>query len=257
MKVKLLGTGTSQGVPILGCRCKVCLSNDSKDKRLRTSALISENDRQLVIDCGPDFRQQMLSAQVTQLDGILLTHEHNDHIIGLDDIRPYNFQSGKPMDIFANKRVLDELSNRFPYVFNTLNKYPGAPEVRKNFISKGIPFDWGNKQILPIEVMHGKLPVLAFRFGNLAYVTDVNDISPSSMGLLEGLDILILGVLQPQTHYSHFNIEEGLQMIEALKPKQTYLIHCNHKIGLTSECNELLPENVRLGYDGQIIEANW
>jgi phosphoribosyl 1,2-cyclic phosphate phosphodiesterase len=257
LKVRLLGTGTSQGVPLLGCRCKVCLSTDTRDKRLRSSALITEDGRRLVIDCGPDFRQQMLSAHVSHLDGILLTHEHNDHIIGLDDIRPYNFQSGKPMDIFADERVLDELSHRFPYVFNTLDKYPGAPDVNKKIISKGIPFEWGIKQILPIEVMHGQLSVLAFRFGQMAYVTDVNHISPTSMGLLEGLDVLILGVLQPQTHYSHFNIEEGLQMIEALKPKQTYLIHCNHKIGLAAEANRLLPENVQLGYDGQIIEAHW
>jgi len=257
LKIRLLGTGTSQGVPILGCDCKVCLSSDSNDKRLRTSALVSENNLHLVIDCGPDFRQQMLAAQVHTLDSILLTHEHNDHIIGLDDIRPYNFRSGKPMDIYGKEEVLNELSMRFPYVFNTLNKYPGAPEVKKNIITKNIPFQWGEKYILPIEVMHGTLPVLAFRFGSLAYVTDVNYISPASMRQLEDLDYLILGVLQPHSHYSHFNVEEGLQVIETLKPKQAILIHCNHKIGLSTEFNKLLPKNVRVGYDGQIIEANW
>jgi len=150
LKIRLLGTGTSQGVPILGCDCKVCLSSDSNDKRLRTSALVSENNHHLVIDCGPDFRQQMLAAQVHTLDSILLTHEHNDHIIGLDDIRPYNFRSGKPMDIYGKEEVLTELSMRFPYVFNTLNKYPGAPEVKKNIITKNVPFQWGEKYILPI-----------------------------------------------------------------------------------------------------------
>ncbi len=257
MKIRLLGTGTSQGVPILGCQCEVCLSIDDKDKRLRSSALISDDDLNLVIDCGPDFRQQMLAAQVNHLEGILLTHEHNDHIIGLDDIRPYNFRSGNPMNIFGSKNVLNELTQRFPYVFNSLNKYPGAPEVTQNIIQKDIPFQWGEKWILPIEVMHGKLPVLAYRFGNTAYVTDVNYISPDSMLQLNGLDNLILGVLQPLPHYSHFNVEEGLHVIEALKPKQTFLIHCNHKIGLSTHFNKLLPENVRLGYDGQIIEANW
>lgn len=257
MKLTLLGTGTSQGVPILGCQCEVCLSSDFKDKRLRTSALITDDNRNLVIDCGPDFRQQMLAAKVGHLEGIFLTHEHNDHIIGLDDIRPYNFRSGSPMNIFGSQMVLNELTQRFPYVFNTKNKYPGAPEVTQNIIQQGTPFKWGEKWILPIEVMHGNLPVLAYRFGNTAYVTDVNYISPDSMLQLAGLDFLILGVLQPMSHYSHFNIEEGLKVIEALSPKQTFLIHCNHKIGLAAYFNKLLPENVRLSYDGQIIEANW
>jgi phosphoribosyl 1,2-cyclic phosphate phosphodiesterase len=257
LKIVLLGTGTSQGVPILGCPCEVCHSSDQKDKRLRSSALICEGNLNLVIDCGPDFRQQMLQAKVSHLEGILLTHEHNDHIIGLDDIRPFNFTTRQPMNLYGREEVFKEIARRFPYVFSIHDKYPGAPEVNLNVIRNGIPFNFGEKWVLPIEVNHGKLPVFAYRFGNTAYVTDVNYISPDALLQLADLEVLILGVLQPLPHYSHFNLEEGLKVIETLRPKKAFLIHCNHKMGLAAITNKCLPDHVRLGYDGQIIEANW
>ena len=230
MKVYFLGTGTSQGIPVIGSNHSVCKSKDAKDKRLRVSVWIYDENYSFVIDCGPDFRQQMLTSGCTKLDSILFTHEHADHTAGLDDIRPFFFKQGD-IPIYAHKRVIENLKKRFDYIFEIENKYPGAPEVKKNIITKNVPFQWGEKYILPIEVMHGSLPVLAFRFGSLAYVTDVNYISPASMRQLEDLDYLILGVLQPHSHYSHFNVEEGLQVIETLKPKQAKSFNSSRVIG--------------------------
>jgi len=224
---------------------------------LRTAALVTVDASHLAIDCGPDFRQQMLRAGIGDLDAILLTHSHNDHIIGLDDIRPFNFRSGLPMAIYGQAGVLDELPRRFPYAFETANRYPGVPSLRTHPIYDHEPLFWKDRPIYPIAVKHGELPVLGFRFGNLAYVTDVNFIPESSMSLLEDLDFFILGVLQPEPHHAHYHLEQGLEVIARLRPRQSFLVHCNHRMGLTAETNLRLPSGVALAFDGQYLDVNW
>ena len=253
MKVTFLGTGTSQGIPIIGCDCEVCQSEDARDKRLRPSILISHETMNLAIDAGPDFRQQMLRAGVRDLEAVLLTHEHNDHMIGLDDVRPFNFRSKRHMPIYATLQVQEQLRIRFAYIFSP-NSYPGIPRLELKTITKGQAFEIGGLSILPIEVLHGQLPVLGFRFGDFSYVTDAKTISPESLDLLAGTRILVLNALHHKEHYAHLNLEQALAMIRQINPEQAYLTHMSHRMGLSSEISKQLPHSVHLAYDGLELE---
>lgn len=253
LKVTILGTGTSQGVPIIGCDCQVCQSTDPKDHRLRVSILIQAAGKNIVIDAGPDFRQQMLRTGVNHLDAVILTHEHNDHMIGIDDVRPFNFRQKENIPVYAVQRVQKDLKLRFEYVFSD-NKYPGAPSLTLRTVSKAEPFEIKGLEFIPIEVIHGKLPVLGFRIGDFTYITDARTIVPEEMAKIKGTKILILNALHYYEHYSHFNVPQALEMIKELKPEQAFLTHISHYMGLSSEVNKVLPANVKLAYDQQVIE---
>ena len=252
LKITFLGTGTSQGIPVIGSTHPVCLSTDKKDKRLRVSVLVEWDNYTYVVDCGPDFRYQMLRANVQKIDGVLITHEHADHIAGLDDLRPFCFQMGA-VPIYARKRVIDELTYRFQYIFNDDNKYPGAPRV-KSIVLKNEPFVIGNLKVVPIEVMHGELKIFGYRFKNVAYLTDVKTIKPKEKEKLQNLDVLIINAIRYKPHHSHLNLSEALELIEELKPKKTYLTHISNFLGFHSEVEKTLPENVFLAYDELVLE---
>ena len=252
MKIIFLGTGTSQGVPVIACKCKVCQSINSKDKRLRTSILINYNDKNIVIDTGPDFRQQMLTNQVEKLDAVLYTHEHKDHIAGLDDIRAFNYQSKQDMPIYATKQVQIGLKKEFHYIFSDF-KYPGIPKVDLNTIHNFKPFQLFDKTITPIEVMHYKLPVTAFRIDNFTYITDANFISESEKEKLKGTEILVVNALRKEEHISHFTLQQALDLIAEIKPKKAYLTHISHLLGTHNEVTLELPKNVSIAYDGLVI----
>ncbi len=246
--VTFLGTGTSQGIPVIGSNHPVCKSSDPKDKRLRVSVLLQWNDFTYVIDCGPDFRQQMLRQNVSKLDGILLTHEHSDHTAGLDDIRPFNFMQGN-MPFYAHKRVFKSLHERFAYIFETENKYPGAPSVEEIEIDKDSIFTIGGKQVVSIEAYHDTLPVLGFRVEDFTYLTDVKTIAEEEIEKIKGTNVLVVNALREEPHYSHFNLSEALDFIERVKPKKTYLTHISHLMGFHEEVEKKLPKNVHLAYD--------
>jgi phosphoribosyl 1,2-cyclic phosphate phosphodiesterase len=243
-----LGTGTSQGIPVIACQCTVCKSDDPKDNRTRTSLLISIGDKNIVIDTGPDFRQQMLREKVMNLDAVLFTHEHKDHIAGLDDIRAYNYISQSAMDIYATTEVQAALQREFHYVFSGSN-YPGIPEVKLHTISDA-PVELFGEKIWPVEVMHYKLPVKAFRIRNFTYITDANFISEESFEKMKGTEILVINALRAEPHISHFNLEEALAVIARIGPKAAYLIHISHLLGLSAEVQKQLPANVQLAHDG-------
>lgn len=248
MQLTFLGTGTSQGIPIIGSQHPVCLSQDPKDKRLRVSVMLEWDNCRYIIDCGPDFRQQMLRHQVDSIDGILFTHEHNDHVIGLDDVRPFYFRQGN-ISIYANKRVVNALKQRFSYVFEVENKYPGAPTLDINYIENA-PFKLQDHTLVtPVEVLHGQLPVLGFRIGDMAYVTDAKSISEAELEKLKGLKVLVLNALRHESHHSHFNLEEALEVVNYLQPEQTYFTHISHHLGFHQEVDQDLPEGVNLAYD--------
>lgn len=249
LKIIFLGTGTSQGIPVIGSNHPVCKSEDSKDKRLRVSVLISWENYNYVIDSGPDFRMQMLEADCTKLDGVLFTHEHNDHIAGLDDIRPYFFRQGD-IPIYAHKRVITALKKRFDYVFAKEDKYPGAPTVIENEIDKSTPFKIANQLVIPIEVMHNRLPVLGFRIKNFTYITDAKTIAPEEVAKIKGTEVLVINALRIEAHHSHFNLSEALAFIAEIQPKRAYLIHISHMLGFHEEVQKMLPEHVFLAYDG-------
>ncbi len=249
MKITFLGTGTSQGIPVIGSNHPVCLSSDKRDKRLRVSILIEWDTYSYVVDCGPDFRYQMLRENVKKIDGILFTHEHADHTAGLDDIRPFSFQLGA-VPIYAQQRVLTYLSNRFDYIFNDKNKYPGAPSVVQHELSKTTPFFIGNLKVIPVEVLHGKLKILGFRFGKVAYLTDVKKIEDEEKRKLLNLDVLILSTIRHKEHHSHLSLNEALALIEELKPKKAYLTHISHHLGFHAKVEKTLPKHVFLAYDG-------
>lgn len=248
LQVTFLGTGTSQGIPVIGSTHPVCLSEDPKDKRLRVSVLLQWDDFNFVIDCGPDFRQQMLRAGCTKLDGILLTHEHSDHTAGLDDIRPFFFRQGD-IDFYATDRVYKALHQRFAYIFEIENKYPGAPTITENTISIGQAFKIGNKMAMPIEVMHGTLSVVGFRVDNFAYLTDVKTIANKQKELLKELDVLVVNALRFEPHETHLNVEEALQLVHELNPKTTYFTHISHLLGFHEQVEQQLPNNIHLAYD--------
>jgi phosphoribosyl 1,2-cyclic phosphate phosphodiesterase len=253
LKITFLGTGTSQGVPVIGCRCQGCMSDDSRDKRLRSSVLLEKDERVVVIDTGPDFRQQMLRARVSRLDGVLFTHEHRDHIAGLDDIRSFNFIQQSPMDIFAEGRVLRALQEGFPYVFAE-KKYPGIPQVIMHTISTS-PFSIGEMEIIPIRLMHYHLPVLGFRIGKFAYLTDANLISPKEMEKLRGVGILVVNALRREKHISHFTLSEAISIIKAVGPDLGLLTHISHQMGRVADLEKELPDGIMAAYDGLVLEV--
>jgi phosphoribosyl 1,2-cyclic phosphate phosphodiesterase len=251
-RLTLLGTGTSQGVPVIGCDCPVCRSEDPLDTRLRTAALLTIDGFHVVIDVGPDFRQQMLRERVKQLDAVLLTHEHNDHVIGLDDIRPFNFSSGRPMAVYALPRVVGEVRKRFEYVFQ--DPVPGVPRIQLLTISAERSLYLGGNHIQPIGIMHGRLPILGFRIADLAYLTDVKWIAEEEWPKLEGVRTLVVSALHRHYHQAHMNLDEALAFVERLKPKEAWLTHISHRMGLARDTNPLLPDGVRLAYDGLHID---
>lgn len=247
MQVTFLGTGTSQGIPIIGNNHPVCLSNDLKDKRLRVSVLVEWDEYSFVIDCGPDFRMQMLTNKVAKIDGILFTHEHADHTAGLDDIRPFFFRQGD-IPIFAHERVLSELRKRFAYIFETENRYPGAPAVQQITVTNN-PFQVGNTMVTPINVWHNKLQVFGYRFFDFAYLTDVKTVPEEELSKLSNLKVLVVNALRIEPHHSHFNLEEALAFIALIKPERTYLTHISHLLGFHEEVQKTLPKGVYLAYD--------
>lgn len=252
LKITFLGTGTSQGVPVIGCGCEVCSSTDSGDKRLRSSVLITAGDRNVLIDAGPDFRQQMLRANVRHLDAILLTHEHNDHVIGLDDIRPFNFRSGQPMRVYALPRVASEVRNRFEYIFG--KPIPGLPRIELIDIAPDAPLHLGDIHIQPVAIQHGRLPILGYRIGDLTYLTDVKTVAPEELQKIIGIRILITSALHHEFHPTHMNLEEALVFAEAVGAEQTWFTHISHNMGLSAGVNKRLKPGIALAYDGLEIE---
>ncbi len=252
MKVYFLGTGTSQGIPVIGSKHPVCESTDSKDKRLRVSVWISWENHSFLIDCGPDFRQQMLTSNCEKVEAVLYTHEHSDHTAGLDDIRPFNFIQGE-MPIYAHQRVLDNLRKRFEYIFETENRYPGAPSVKAIEVKNNHPFSIGDKTAIPINVMHGDLQVFGYRIDDFAYLTDVKTIEESEISKLKNLKVLVVNALREEPHATHFNLEEALEFIALIQPESAYLTHISHVMGFHEDIQKKLPENVYLAYDNLII----
>lgn len=247
MKVSFLGTGTSQGVPIIACNCAVCQSNDPRDKRLRSSVLVEKNGFQIVIDTGPDFRQQMLREKIEKLDAVVFTHEHKDHTAGFDDIRGFNWREKKPMEVYGNKNVELALKRDFHYAFGE-RKYPGVPKLNLHVIDKE-PFKIGPLEIRPIEVMHYKLPVLGFRIEDFTYITDANYISDSEKEKIKGSRVLVLNALKKSEHISHFSLDEAIDLAKELEVEKTYFTHISHQMGFHSEVSEDLPQDIELAYD--------
>lgn len=247
-----LGTGTSNGVPVIGCNCEVCRSNDPRDNRLRTSALLETDDTRILIDCGPDFRQQILPQPFRKIDGILITHIHYDHAGGIDDVRPY-CQLGD-IDVFANDNTCHDLRHNLPYCF-TDKLYPGVPRLKLHTISSHNAFRIGSIDIMPIEVMHGTLPILGFRFGSLTYITDMKTISPTELPLLQGTEVLVINALRwERPHHSHILIDEAIAFSKQIGATETYLTHLTHNIGLHEEAQRRLPEHFHFAYDGIQLE---
>ncbi|MBL0911926.1 MAG: MBL fold metallo-hydrolase [Bacteroidia bacterium] len=252
MKICFLGTGTSQGVPIIGCTCPVCTSSDKRDKRLRSSVHIEFNDRSLVIDTGPDFRYQMLRAGVSSLDAILFTHEHKDHVAGLDDIRPFNYLKQQVPDVFCTEAVETALRRDFYYAFDE-PKYPGVPEFRIHRIENK-PFIYAGETIVPIQVYHHKMPVLGFRIGDFAYITDANYIPEEEFTKLEGLKYFVINALRRTEHISHFSLHQAMEIAQRIAAEQTLLTHISHQLPAHAELSAELPANIQPAHDGLILE---
>jgi phosphoribosyl 1,2-cyclic phosphate phosphodiesterase len=248
MVIYFLGTGTSQGIPVIGSSHSVCMSENAKDKRLRVSVWIRSNDLSVVIDCGPDFRQQMLTSKCKAIDAILFTHEHSDHTAGLDDIRPFYFTQGD-IPIYAHQRVIDNLKKRFDYIFETENKYPGAPSVIVNEVVNNVSFTIKSQVIIPINASHGSLQVFGYRIGDFVYLTDVKTIEPQELIKLKGVKVLVVNALREEPHHSHFSLQEALDFVNLIRPERTYLTHISHILGFHDEVQKKLPENVFLAYD--------
>ena len=253
MKINFLGTGTSQGIPVIGSNHPVCLSSDKRDKRLRTSLLLDWEGDQIIIDCGPDFRYQMLRYECSKIDAILFTHEHNDHVSGLDDVRPFYFKFGT-IPIYAERRVLNSLEQRFPYLFNNIKNIPSVPSVKINEING--QFALKNKIVIPVRAFHGELPILGFRFEDFAYFTDVKTIKETEFKKLKNLKVLVINALRIEEHKSHLNLEDAIKLIQRINPEQAYLTHVSHKLGFHEEIQRSLPKNIFLSYDGLEIEIN-
>ncbi|MDB5008380.1 MAG: phnP [Mucilaginibacter sp.] len=252
MTITFLGTGTSQGVPVIACNCEVCTSADLRDKRLRTSILLEGEGKVIVIDSGPDFRYQMLRANVQRLDAIVFTHEHKDHIAGLDDIRAFNYRQKGPIDVYADWRVQDALKREFHYIFEDF-KYPGIPQLSLHTIGAD-PFNIGNVHFIPIEVMHYKLPVLGFRINDFTYITDAKTVSETEKEKIKGSKILVVNALQKQTHISHFTLDEAITFAEEIGAEKTYFTHISHRLGKHEDISGQLPGNIDLAYDGLQLE---
>ena len=248
LKITFLGTGTSQGVPVITCNCEVCQSDDYRNNRLRVSILIETADKTIVIDSGPDFRYQMLRAKVKDLDTILFTHEHKDHVAGLDDIRPFNYLLHKNIDIFATDSVQDALKREFSYIFSDV-KYPGLPQIELHTIDRE-PFFIGETKIIPLAIMHYKLPILGFRIGDFTYITDAKTVSEETIAKVKGTKILVVNALQRQSHISHFTLDEAIDFAGKIGAEQTYFTHISHNLGLHEEVEKELPKGMKLAYDG-------
>jgi len=254
MKITFLGTGTSQGVPLIGCTCKVCTSSDKKDARLRSSVMIEHKNTNIVIDTGPDFRQQMLREKVTKLDAVVFTHEHKDHTAGLDEVRAFNFINQMVMPVYATERVQEALKREFAYIFADLD-YPGIPKINLHTINDD-SFVVGDMQIQPINVLHYKLPVKAFRIGNFTYITDANFISPEEKEKIKGSEVIVINALRRNEHISHFTLNEAIDLANELKAKKTYFTHISHQLGNHEEVNLELPSHIELAFDGLQVEIN-
>lgn len=246
MRLKFLGTGTSTGVPEIGCDCEVCFSEDPRDKRLRVSLFVEVEDKKILIDCGPDFRQQMLRNPADRIDAVLITHEHYDHVGGIDDLRPF-CKSG-PVSLYAEKYVADAVRQRIPYVFRE-NKYPGVPDISLNEIDIH-PFKIDGLEIIPIRLLHGKLPIFGYRIGKMAYLTDLKTIPDEEFSKLEDLDVLIINALHFKEHISHETVQDALENIGRIKPGKAFLIHMSHRFGLYKVMENQMPENVFVAFDG-------
>jgi phosphoribosyl 1,2-cyclic phosphate phosphodiesterase len=255
LTITFLGTGTSSGVPMIGCDCAVCRSLDPRDQRLRVAVHVAVEGRSIVIDTGPDFRQQMLRARVNHLDAVLFTHEHKDHTAGLDDIRAFNFRQQQEMPVYAEPRVLNQLKQEFAYIFAE-QKYPGVPQVRLHPIeADDQPFDVVGVPVQPLRALHYRLPVLGFRIGSFAYLTDANFIGPETMQQLRGADTIVLNALRREPHISHFTLGQAVEVLENLGPRRAYLTHISHQLGRHREVEAELPPWIRLAYDGLKIEV--
>jgi len=248
MKISILGSGTSTGIPQIGCGCKVCTSSDPKDNRLRASIMIEADGTKILVDCGPDLRQQLINHRITHLDGILITHEHFDHIGGLDDVRPLG-----DTHIYGEKNVLDVIKRNMPYSF-VENKYPGVPQIHTHEIATET-FQIKGIEVIPIRIMHAQLPILGFRIGNFAYLTDVKTMDDSEIEKLKGLDLLIINALRIREHHSHLSLNESLELTHKIKAKATWFTHMSHDMGLHEEIEKTLPDNIHLAYDGLILEC--
>ena len=255
MEITFLGTGTSQGVPVIACPCMVCNSDSSIDKRLRTSVHISYRKSSVVIDAGPDFRQQMLLYRIQTLDGVIITHGHKDHTGGLDDVRAYNWFQKKPMDIYAAQQVLEVVEREFPYAFGA-DKYPGAPQIILHPITDNQAFAVGSIPFTPIHVMHGKMPVLGFRTKKFVYITDASFISDYEKEKIEGAEVIVINALRKEKHHSHFSLEEAVDLLQVLAPARGYLTHISHQMGFHHDVARMLPENIHLAYDGLKIHID-
>lgn len=254
MKITFLGTGTSQGVPVIACDCKTCQSDDPRDKRLRTSLLLETEKAIIVFDAGPDFRQQMLREKVTHIDAIVLTHEHKDHIAGMDDVRAFNYKTRDAIDIFAEERVLKEIRREYSYVFAE-QQYPGIPKMRLNEINTE-NFSIKGLEIIPVRVMHFRLPILGFRIGDFAYITDANSVPEESKEKLYGVKYLVVNALRKEKHISHFNLYEAINFIREISPRQSYITHISHQMGLYKDVSKELPPEIKLAFDGLSIEIS-
>lgn len=252
MKITFLGTGTSQGIPIIGCMCNVCQSKDLKDNRLRSSIWVEADDQSIVIDTGPDFRQQMLRVDIKRLDAVVFTHSHKDHINGFDDIRAFNYIQKGPIDVYLEEDVMTAIRRDYFYMFEEF-KYPGIPEAEFHIIQNK-PFKIGDLEMEPIRVYHYKMPVLGFRIKKFTYITDANKISEEEIEKMKGTEVLVLNALRNEKHISHFSLEEALEMVKRINPKKAYLTHISHQLGIHKQVNEGLPPNVELAWDG--LELN-
>lgn len=255
MRVTFLGTGTSQGVPVIACHCPVCQSSDKKDNRLRSSILLEYNGHHVVIDTGPDFRYQMLRQRVDRLDAVLMTHSHKDHVAGLDDVRAYNYQQQQSIPIYANKATHDALRKEFYYAFSEY-RYPGVPQLELEEIHAAQAFELYGESIMPIEVMHFKMPVLGFRIGDFAYITDAKTISEESFELLAGVKVLVLNALQKEPHISHLTLEEALEVAKRIAPEKTYFTHISHRFGKHQDIQKELPDDIYVAFDNLVIDVD-
>jgi phosphoribosyl 1,2-cyclic phosphate phosphodiesterase len=254
LKVTFLGTGTSQGVPLIGCTCKVCTSSDKKDNRLRSSVMIEHENTTIVIDTGPDFRQQMLREKIKKLDAVIFTHEHKDHIAGMDEVRAFNFINNMVMPVYATERVQNALRREFAYIFSG-EDYPGIPKIDLHTITDK-EFMVGDMAIIPIEVLHYKLPVKAFRIGNFTYITDANFISEEEKKKIKGSEVIVINALRRNEHISHFTFQQAIDLADELKAKKTYFTHISHQLGTYKEVSLELPPHIELAYDGLTIQVN-
>lgn len=253
MKITFLGTGTSQGVPVIACTCPVCASADPRDKRLRTSVMVEDRGTVVVIDSGPDFRQQMLQQKVMQLDGLVFTHGHKDHTAGMDDIRAFNYIQKKPVDVYATLQVQEVIRREFAYIFSG-DDYPGIPQLNFHTISNNTTFSIGHLQFTPIEVFHYRLPVLGFRIGDFTYITDANNIPAEEMKKIKGSRVFVVNALRREHHISHYTLDEAVQVAKEVGAKTTYLTHLSHQMGTHADLLEELPQNIQPAYDNLQIE---